>query len=130
MRWNNKQIVVTGKKDHSMRLLPVLVATVCVGLAPCLAAGQGANQSAKPAILFKHVSAFDGKDEKIAKGMSVLVVGNKIAKIKADAIEPPEGATVIDAGGRVLMPGLIDAHIHLSINMPPAALKDVDLMYL
>ena len=113
-----------------MRLLPVLLVMVFAGLAPRLAAGQGANRSAKPAILIKNVSVFNGIDEKIARGRSVLVVGNKIAKIKAGLIEPPEGTTVIDAGGRVLMPGLIDAHIHLTINMPPAALKDVDLMYL
>jgi imidazolonepropionase-like amidohydrolase len=43
----------------------------------------------------------------------VLVEGNKIAKI-AKSVPAPFGAKVIDAGNRVLMPGLIDTHQHLN----------------
>ena len=35
-----------------------------------------------------------------------------IADVVQGPITPPDGATVIDAGGRTLMPGLIDAHWH------------------
>jgi len=49
--------------------------------------------------------------EKLAEGMSVLVEGNKIIKI-ASTIEAPNGATVIDAKGKTIIPGLIDAHYH------------------
>lgn len=52
---------------------------------------------------------FDGVNEKLREGMDVLVEGNKITTIKS-AIPVPEGAIVIDAKGRVLMLGLIDAH--------------------
>jgi len=65
----------------------------------------------KPATLITNANIFDGKHEKLATGMSVLVEGNKIAKI-AKSIPAPDGATVIDAKGKVLMPGLIDAHYH------------------
>lgn len=70
-----------------------------------------AETKAKLSVLFINANVFDGQQEKLAEGRSVLVEGNKIAKI-AKEIQAPEGTTVIDAGGRVLMPGLIDAHWH------------------
>ena len=36
--------------------------------------------------------------------------------VSASAIQAPDGATVIDGGGRTLMPGLIDGHAHIMIN--------------
>ena len=65
----------------------------------------------KNVILITNATIFDGENEKLAEGMSVLVEGNKITKI-AKTIVAPEGAELIDANGKVLMPGLIDAHCH------------------
>src|SRR5262245_46653684 len=72
------------------------------------------------ATLFKNVKVFDGKSDKLIASTSVLVVGNKIAKIGGDVGAPKE-ATVIDAGGRTLMPGLIDAHWHAMLVRPTPA---------
>jgi len=71
-------------------------------------------QEAKPQrqILFTNANVFDGVSDKRAEGMSVLVEGNKIAKI-AKSIPAPAGAKVIDAAGRTLMPGLIEGHGHV-----------------
>ena len=41
----------------------------------------------------------------------VLVVGDRIEKIAA-SIDAVEGAEIIDAGGRFLMPGMIDDQVH------------------
>src|SRR5262249_54056385 len=67
--------------------------------------------------LFKNVKGFGGKSDKLIASTSVLVVGNKIEKIGGD-IAAPEKATVIDGGGRTLMPGLIDAHWHAMLVRP------------
>jgi imidazolonepropionase-like amidohydrolase len=72
------------------------------------------------AILFKNVKVFDGKSDKLTASTSVLVVGNKIEKIGSDIAAPKE-ATLIDAGGRTLMPGLIDAHWHAMLVRPTPA---------
>ena len=72
------------------------------------------------ATLFKNVKVFDGKSDKLTASTSVLVVGNKIEKI-GDVTAAPETATVIDAGGRTLMPGLIDAHWHAMLVRPTPA---------
>lgn len=79
---------------------------------------QATQESEKPVTLITNARVFDGEHEQLADGMSVLVEGNKITKI-ASSIAPPEGATVIDAKGKVLMPGLIDAHWHTMFNFAP-----------
>jgi imidazolonepropionase-like amidohydrolase len=63
--------------------------------------------------LFTNVNVFDGKSDQLAMGQDVLVEGNLIAEV-ATKISAPDGATVIDGGGRTLMPGLIDMHSHLA----------------
>src|SRR5262245_45251133 len=89
---------------------------------PAPAAQPPAKTDAKQpsATLFKNVKVFDGKSDKLTASTSVLVVGNKIEKIGGD-IAAPEKATVIDAGGRTLMPGLIDAHWHTILVRPMPA---------
>ena len=64
------------------------------------------------------MKVFDGKSDKLSANTAVLVVGDKIEKVGGD-ITAPEQATVIDAGGRVLMPGLIDAHWHAFMAATP-----------
>ena len=66
-------------------------------------AKQAPNQ-----VLFKNVNVFNGTDNKLYKNHSVLVEGNIIKAISASEIKT--NATVIDGGGRTLMPGLIDMH--------------------
>ena len=45
---------------------------------------------------------------------SVLVENGKISKIGKD-IEAPAGADVIDASGKLVLPGFVDAHTHLGL---------------
>jgi imidazolonepropionase-like amidohydrolase len=86
------------------------------GLAPPAAQVKEAPK----ATLFKNVKVFDGKSQKLSANTSVLVVGDKIEKIGND-IAPPAQATVIEANGRTLMPGLIDAHWHAMLVRPNPA---------
>ena len=67
-----------------------------------------------------NVNVFDGKSEKLIENASVLVEGNKIAKI-AKSITAPNDATVIDAKGRTMTTGFIDAHYHLMMAALPLA---------
>src|SRR5262249_27789664 len=63
-------------------------------------------------------------------GLRVLVEGDRI-KAVADGDHPaPDAARVIDCGGRVLMPGLIDAHWHcLFAGLPLATAMTADTGY-
>jgi imidazolonepropionase-like amidohydrolase len=74
-------------------------------------------QDAPPQTLFTNVHVFDGVSEKRLENANVLVEGNLIKEVSTRAIEAPD-ATVIDGGGRTLMPGLIDSHVHTNMYKP------------
>jgi imidazolonepropionase-like amidohydrolase len=74
-------------------------------------------------ILITNVNVFNGLSDKLALNQDVLVEGNLIQKIGQD-LAKAEGATVIDGGGHTLMPGLIDAHVHLIWNTGVGRLLD------
>src|SRR5690606_23440504 len=61
---------------------------------------------------FRNVRVFDGKSDALSGPMHVLVRGNLIETVSADAIAADDGVQVIEGDGRTLMPGLIDAHWH------------------
>ena len=47
------------------------------------------------------------------EGQTVLVAGDRIVAVGADGtVGLPEGTISIDAGGRTLLPGLVDSHVH------------------
>ena len=77
-----------------------------------------AEEKAEPQTLFTNVNVFDGTSDTLSEDMSVLVEGNLIKKIAKGGIEANDDATVINGGGRTLMPGLIDSHSHLNMNAP------------
>src|SRR5215472_9315555 len=76
------------------------------------AAARVAPPSPTPAIVFRNFLLFDGKSKALRGGLHLLVEGNRIRGIVAGDLTPPEGARMIDCGGRIMMPGLIDAHWH------------------
>jgi imidazolonepropionase-like amidohydrolase len=65
--------------------------------------------------LIRHACIFDGSGSLPRPG-SVLVDGNRIARIAYgdDALADEPADTVIDAAGRTLMPGMVEAHAHLT----------------
>jgi imidazolonepropionase-like amidohydrolase len=89
---------------------------------PALAASPTAGQP-PTATVFRNVRIFDGKSSQLSAPSNVLVRGNKIERISSTAI-PTDGTTntvSIDGGGRTLMPGLIDAHVHAMLIRPTPA---------
>jgi len=79
--------------------------------------------------LFNNVRVFDGKGSSLSKPTNVLVRGNVIERISESPIATDRMATttIVNGGGRTLMPGLIDNHWHAAlIRVTPAeSLGDV-----
>ena len=100
------------------------------------AAGSGstpARAAAAPMarVAFTNARLFDGKSDALLEGLRVVVDGKTIK-----AVEPAEGPLeadirLIDCGGRVLMPGLIDAHWHAMLAcLPLTVLLTADAGYI
>lgn len=65
---------------------------------------------------------FDG--ERLTRGgVTVTVDEGRILAVEAGRSEPPDGATVLDHPGATLLPGLVDAHVHLCGDSAPGALE-------
>jgi len=81
--------------------------------APGLAPFPATLASGAPT-LFQNVRIFDGKSAALSAPSNVLVRGNTIERISVNPItvDTNTKVLVISADGRVLMPGLIDAHWH------------------
>jgi len=78
---------------------------------------------ARDATLFQNVRIFDGTSAVLSAPSNVLVRGNTIDRISLDPIGAAGNSVrVIAAGGRVLMPGLIDAHWHAFMAATPQLL--------
>src|SRR3984893_799751 len=79
---------------------------------------------ASGATLFQNVRIFDGKSATLSAASNVLVKDNTIARISVSpiTIETNANVRVIPADGRVLMPGLIDAHWHAFMAATPQML--------
>ena len=83
-------------------------------------------------ILINNVEIFNGEDEKTIIG-NVLIENNLIKTISTKPIPTDRSAntTIIDGKGKFLMPGLIDAHVHLTMESIPMQLAMVsDIGYI
>ncbi|MEJ8570910.1 amidohydrolase family protein [Microbaculum marinum] len=83
-------------------------------------------------LLLTNLRLFDGRDATLRENVSILVEGNRISGLPG-AEERIEGAEVLDCGGRLAMPGLIDAHWHTmlcAITELAAMTSDVGYIYL
>ena len=65
-------------------------------------------------VAFKNARVWDATRGKPVDAQTVLVIGNTIQAVGADGtVELPKDVEVIDAGGKLLMPGLWDMHTHV-----------------
>ena len=63
--------------------------------------------------LFRNARVFDGDSDVLREGFDVLVAGGVINRLAPSPLEVHEPVDIFDCAGRVLMPGLIDAHVHV-----------------
>jgi imidazolonepropionase-like amidohydrolase len=79
-------------------------------------AAQTQSQAAtQHAIVLHAARLLDVKSGHVTRPGEVLVLGERIVEVGA-SVKRPAGAEVIDLGDRTLMPGLIDAHVHLFLH--------------
>lgn len=72
----------------------------------------------KPRLVIRNVRVFDGLSGEVVEGADVVIDGSTITGISTSPVASDTGtpATEIDGGGRFLMPGMSDVHVHLMGN--------------
>ncbi|MDA1186169.1 MAG: amidohydrolase family protein [Acidobacteria bacterium] len=93
---------------------------IVTGLAALVLLGMGtataAAQATDPVTAFVGGTIIDGNGGPPLQNGTVLVVGREIRAVGPRAeVVVPEGARVIDATGRYVLPGLIDTNVHTSL---------------
>ena len=68
-------------------------------------------------LVFQHADLLDAASGTLLRDRFVRVDGDLIAEVSDRPIDVPAGARVVDARGKVLMPGLIDCHVHVLASM-------------
>jgi imidazolonepropionase-like amidohydrolase len=106
------------------------LAIIAIGLS-IAAVGPPAQAQQDPAVLLQNVRIFDAKSAVVSGASNVLIRNHKIEKISTAVIAVDTAqTTTLNGGGRVLMPGLIDAHWHaMLIRATPVALLGSDVGY-
>lgn len=97
-----------------MKRALLLVAMASAALAPLSVRAQDANTQKTSTILIKDATLLTVTHGNIEHG-SILIRDGKIAAVGTD-VKAPDGATVIDASGEYVTPGIIDCHSHIAID--------------
>ncbi|HXE83037.1 MAG TPA: amidohydrolase family protein, partial [Gemmatimonadales bacterium] len=102
-------------------MMCLAAAVVLLGAKPVVASAQaGGSVPAKNAnpIVLHAARLFEVVPGRIVSPGEVLVQGGRI-QAAGTSVPHPAGAKVIDLGDMTLMPGLIDAHVHLFLHPAP-----------
>ena len=84
-----------------------------------------------PPTVLTNFRLFDGRSAALRVGLRLLVEGDRIKAIEAGDVGAPDGAKIIDCGGRTIMPGLIDAHWHaIFAGLPVSKLLSAETGYI
>ncbi len=115
-----------------LRNITLAICSIGIGL---VVTPMAVGQNAPSTVLFENVRIFNGSDSALSEPSHVLVKGNKIERISASPIPVDRRADtkIIKGGGRTLMPGLIDAHVHTmmeSISLQQGLSSEVSYMAL
>ena len=100
-----------------MRLGLSLQRALALLLLLCLPACTHAQNAPKPAtpsaVVLRAARMFDPREGRIVGGAVVIVEGERVVAAGAN-LPAPAGARVYDLGDVTLLPGLIDAHTHIT----------------
>jgi len=91
------------------------IALLVLAFSLCASSIQAQPTDSKP-LAITHVTLIDVTGGASQPEMTVIIKGNRITALgKSGKVRLPQGAQVIEAAGKFLIPGLWDMHIHLTV---------------
>ncbi len=105
--------------------MKILRSGVTAGLLAVSVSATAQLAEPKQMVVVRAAHMLDIAAGRMVSPAEVLVVGDRIAEV-GQHVTRPAGAQVIDVGDRTLMPGLIDAHVHLFLHPGAEDLQTVE----
>src|SRR6184192_2341084 len=82
-------------------------------LTSTILSAHGQPSAVRQAVVLTNVTVIDATGAAPKPGMTVVMTGDRIATIDKTGDNPvPSGATIVNAAGKFLIPGLWDMHVH------------------
>ena len=72
-----------------------------------------------------HANVFDGRGSSLIENTSIIIENDLVTEITQQEIALEQFDHIIDAGGRTVLPGLVDSHAHLSFTAPVVTLASM-----
>jgi len=101
-------MIIKNDMKANLTILKVLTFTLALFIT-LTSFGQAGNYD----LVIKHARVFNSKTGALAPNQTILIKGGVITKVTGDRHNYPAKKT-IDAGGKLVTPGFIDTHIHLT----------------
>jgi imidazolonepropionase-like amidohydrolase len=101
-----------GRNHHTAAILALLTGLLASASTPVRSAEAAA---APETIVLRAAHVFDSTGPALKDGATVVVRGDHIVSVGTAAA--PAGARIIDLGDATLLPGFIDAHTHLTLEL-------------
>jgi Amidohydrolase family len=94
-----------------MRVVRVFLVFLAAGIL-ALAALTSSEAQTPSALLIRGATIIDGLSDAPLRDRSLLIEGNTIRELLPADAAAPAGAQVLDLGGKFIIPGLFDSHVH------------------
>jgi len=108
-----KRVRMTCAGRRAVPVATCLLALLALTGLPAVPAVEISSESAAETLVFVHAGVVDGFTDVALQDATVLVSGRVIRAISTAPLPIPPGARVVDLKGGYILPGLIDAHVHI-----------------
>ncbi len=107
--------MMTTRRVRPMRRISNVIGTIVLLVLPAAAPAAAAVQrsTAGAPLVFDHVVVVDVERGRLVPDQRVVIKGSRIQAVgDVGKVNMPKGASVVDARGKYLIPGLWDMHVH------------------
>ena len=79
-------------------------------------------------LVIKETTIFDSLKRVLVPLQTVIIDGGRVSAVASQVGDYPAGARVIDGRGKFVVPGLVDAHVHLVHRIKRADLSGIEML--